>query len=270
MLIGMAQFAVTERKEDNLAQLVQFVRDAGKRSIRLVVAPEASMFRSQDDSLAKVDNAERLDGPFVSELVSETAKAGTAVAFGMFIPSDVDGKVFNALVIVDRGEVKTAYLKLHLYDAFTGRESDRITAGNELPPVVEFDGVKVGFATCYDLRFPELFRKLVDKGATVLSVSAAWVRGPLKEEHWATLLRSRAIENTAYMVASGEAGDRSIGRSVAYDPLGAQMLDLAESERALGVVEIETGRIDEVRRVLPALKHRRLDVGSTPRDPVAD
>src|SRR5699024_6722779 len=96
------------------------------------------------------------------------------------------------------------YDKVHLYDAFKFQESEYLHPGAELPPVIEIDGVKVGFAICYDLRFPELFRTLTDRGAEVICVSAAWIAGNLKETHWLTLLRARAIENTSYVFASDD------------------------------------------------------------------
>ena len=120
------------------------------------------------------------------------------------------------------------------------------------PPVIEIDGLAVGFATCYDLRFPELFRVLQSSGAQVLALASAWVKGPLKEEHWLTLLRARAIENTCYMVAADQSGRAGIGRSAAFDPFGLPLLDLGNADSGYGLVDVSPDRLAEVRKVLPA------------------
>ena len=120
--------------------------------------------------------------------------------------------------------------------------------------------VQVGFATCYDLRFPELFRSLVSRGAQVLALPAAWVSGPMKEEHWFTLLRARAIENTCYVLGADQVGRRIIGRSAAFDPMGLPLLDLGTAQEAVGLVDIDLDRLAEVRELLPSLSHRRFSV----------
>ena len=139
------------------------------------------------------------------------------------------------------GGVIAAYRKIHLYDAFSFVESDSVAPGQAGPPVIEIDGVPVGFATCYDLRFPELFRVLQSGGAQVLALASAWVKGPLKEEHWLTLLRARAIENTCYVVAADQSGRAGIGRSAAFDPFGLPLLDLGNADSGYGLVDVSTG-----------------------------
>jgi deaminated glutathione amidase len=128
-------------------------------------------------------------------------------------------KVYNVLAVFDpNGELATVYRKLHLFDALSVRESDRMLAGQAPPPVVSICGVKVGLAICYDIRFPELVRYLARQGAELLLVPAAWYAGPLKEDHWLTLLRARAIENTCYAAGAVLTGKSFIGRSAAFDP----------------------------------------------------
>ena len=109
------------------------------------------------------------------------------------------------------GELRIAYDKLHLYDAFAEQESTVVRPGNTVPGLVNIDGWRFGVMTCYDLRFPELARTLATAGTDVICVSAAWVRGPLKEHHWATLAFARAIENTCYLMACSELGPTTIG-----------------------------------------------------------
>ena len=129
-------------------------------------------------------------------------------------------------------------------------------AGSALPPLIEVEGMKVGLMTCYDLRFPEMALSLALAGAEILALPAAWVRGPLKEHHWATLLAARALDTTCYMVASGECGNRNIGQSRVVDPLGVTIAAAGECPDLI-FVEISAHRVAQVREQLPVLKNRR-------------
>lgn len=169
---------------------------------------------------------------------------------------DDRGRVCNALVVIRQGEIIARYDKLHLYDAFTVQESLHVTAGDSIPPLVDVGGMKVGLMTCYDIRFPELARRLALDGADLLVLPSAWVRGPLKEMHWQVLVTARALENTCYVVAVGECGPRNIGNSMVVDPLGVVIANAAEGP-ALLLAEIEVERIAEARRALPVLANRR-------------
>ncbi len=150
--------------------------------------------------------AEPLDGPFVAALRAHAA--GMVVLAGTVVPGD--GRAVNTVVAVRDGALVGGYRKVHLYDAFGQRESDRLEPGPpDAPPlVVDVDGLAVGVLTCYDLRFPESARRLVDAGAQVVVVPAAWAAGPLKADHWLTLLRARAIESTAYVLGRADARPR--------------------------------------------------------------
>ncbi|MEK8171118.1 nitrilase-related carbon-nitrogen hydrolase [Streptomyces sp. M19] len=119
------------------------------------------------------------------------------------------------------------YRKIHLYDAFGDRESANVRPADEPPVVIEVAGTRVGLMTCYDVRFPELARLLVDAGAEVLALPAAWVRGPAKERHWELMVAARALENTCWVAASGECGPRNIGNSMVVDPLGTVVARLS-------------------------------------------
>ncbi|HSV48572.1 MAG TPA: nitrilase-related carbon-nitrogen hydrolase, partial [Ramlibacter sp.] len=143
-----------------------------------------------------------------------------------------------------------------LYDAFSMKESTNVVPGDEVPPLVEVAGLKLGLMTCYDLRFPELARRLALDGAQVLVLPAAWVKGPLKEAHWEVLVTARELENTCYVVATGECGERNIGQSMVVDPLGVAVARAAEGP-ALLVADIDPARIVHAREVLPVLANRR-------------
>ncbi|MGB0099403.1 MAG: nitrilase-related carbon-nitrogen hydrolase, partial [Nocardioides sp.] len=147
----------------------------------------------------------------------------------------------------------------HLYDSFGYRESDRLTAGptGSAWPVVDVGGFRIGLMTCYDLRFPEMARALVDAGAEVLVVPAAWVAGPRKVDHWRTLVRARAIENTVFVLAAGQSGPRYSGHSLVVDPLGDVLAEAGENDEVLGA-ELTRERLEESRRTNPSLANRRL------------
>lgn len=262
MRIALAQFCPDPDPEVNAARLLEFAGTAAERGADLLLAPEGSLVDFLTDPSATGRAAQPVDGPFATAVVEASDRYGLTVAAGSFVPAEGD-RVHNSLLVAQSGTLVAEYRKLHLYDAFSYAESDTVAAGQDLPPVIDIGGVPVGFATCYDLRFPELFRALVDGGAQVLAIASAWVRGPLKEEHWLTLLRARAIENTAYVVAADQSGKAGIGRSAAFDPAGLPLLDLGPAETALGTVDIDPLRLQEVRRVNPALTNRRLRADGT-------
>ncbi len=221
----------------------------------LVVLPEA-FARDFGEARSDVSEyAEAPDGPFGAELAAVAAEASTTVVAGMFETSTDPGRPHNTLLV--RGGVNAAYRKIHLYDSFGYRESDRLAAGDLAPTVVELAGFRLGLMTCYDLRFPELARALVDGGAEVLVVPAAWVAGERKLDHWRTLVRARAIENTVYVVAAAQPPPRYTGHSLVVDPLGDVLAEAGENEETLRAT-LTRAALEEARRVNPSLANRRL------------
>ena len=237
--------------------------DAAGARPDLVVLPEGAMhdFGTPDTDLAAV--AEPLDGPYVDALGRAARRLGATVVAGMFERRE-DGLPFNTLVVVDSdASVVAAYRKIHLYDSFGYAESERLSAGEPIPVVVEIAGTATGLMTCYDLRFPEMARKLIDSGAELLLVPAAWVAGPLKEDHWQLLLRARAIENTVHVAAAAQTGRTYIGLSAVVDPLGIVLASAGDEE---GLVEatIDRERMRRARERNPSLANRRLSVPVSP------
>ncbi|MCD4532913.1 carbon-nitrogen hydrolase family protein [Nocardioides sp. cx-169] len=221
----------------------------------LVVLPEAFARDFGEAGSDVAPFAEPVDGPFGRELARVAALRGTTVVAGMFEASDDPARPWNTLLV--RGAAEAAYRKVHLYDSFGYRESDRLLAGPLEPAVVEVGGFVVGLLTCYDLRFPELARALVDRGAEVLVVPAAWVAGPRKADHWRTLARARAIENTVFVAAAGQPGPRYSGHSLVVDPLG-DVLAEAQDGPAVLTATLRREVLDEARRTNPSLANRRL------------
>ena len=264
MRIAVCQFDPGPDPSANAEHLVSVAGRAAGDGAALLLAPEGSIVSFLQDPSAPGRAAQPLDGPFVAALAQASRAHGIAIAAGTFVPDPESDRVHNTLVVLRDGEVAAAYRKIHLYDAFSFVESESVAPGADGPPVLDIDGIPVGFATCYDLRFPELFRVLQTAGAQVLALASAWVRGPLKEEHWLTLLRARAIENTTYMVAADQSGRAGIGRSAAFDPFGLPLLDLGSADRAYGVVDVSPERLREVRDMLPAQQHRRFRIEPVP------
>ena len=199
--------------------------------------------------------AEGTDGPFARAVQNAAETANTTVVAGMFETSNDPARPYNTLVV--RGAATADYRKIHLYDSFGYRESDRLLAGTLTPTVVHLNGWAVGLLTCYDLRFPEHARALVDAGAEVLVIPAAWVAGPRKVEHWRTLVRARAIENTVYVAAVGQPGPRYTGHSLIVDPLGDVLAEAADGPARLDAT-LEREVLEAARRTNPSLTNRRL------------
>ncbi|XBB66816.1 carbon-nitrogen hydrolase family protein [Nocardioides sp. WV_118_6] len=225
----------------------------------LVVFPEA-FARDFGEAGSDVSPfAEPLDGAFAGAVDDAAAAGGTTLVAGMFEQGPDPARPYNTLLV--RGAATASYRKVHLYDSFGYRESDRLTAGPIEPVVVEVGGWKVGLMTCYDLRFPELTRALVDRGAELVVVPAAWVAGPRKVHHWRTLVTARAIENTVYVAAVGQPAPRYCGHSLVVDPFGEVVAEASagdpETPEVLRAVAERTV-LEEARRVNPSLANRRL------------
>lgn len=259
--VALCQLAITD---DPAANLNMIESSLAETDARLAVFPEASLVRFGNDLVAA---AQALDGEFVTGLREAARRHSTAVIAGTFEPAE-SGRVHNTAVVIDAtGDLIAAYRKIHLFDAFAFTESATVAPGSE--PLVVDVGRKVGLVTCYDLRFPELFRTLVDQGAEMFVVIAAWTPGPYKEDHWITLARARAIENTMWTVAVGKApetkpplsgGPTGIGRSLLIDPMGVVRADLGGFP-GTAVEAIDDATTERVREILPALGHRRIGIG---------
>ncbi len=258
--IAVAQFAPTADTAVNLESIEHLVATASARGARLVALPEYSSYFVDpfDGSLA--EHAQSLDGPFVQAITAIAAAHDIVIAAGLVERAGDGERVRNTAVAVDASGLLAYYRKLHLYDAFGQRESDWVEPGDiEDPQTFELGGLRFGLMTCYDLRFPEVGRALVDAGADVFVVPAEWVRGPLKEHHWRTLLHARAIENTVFVAAADHPPPLGVGNSLIVDPQGVELAAVGTSTD-VAVAHLDVGAITRVRRVNPALVLRRFRV----------
>ncbi len=254
MRVSVVQLASSTDSTANRA-LVEARLGALDGSSDLVVLPEATMhdFGATDHDLAAA--AEPLDGPFVGLLAEQAKRLDATVVAGMF--EVADGLPFNTLVaIASDGSLAASYRKIHLYDSFGYRESDRLGAGDIEPAVVDVAGVRTGLMTCYDLRFPEMGRALVDAEAQLFVVPAAWVAGEHKLHHWRTLLAARAIENTVAVVAAAQGGERYTGHSVIVDAWGSIVAEAGDDDGLLEA-DLDPADIARAREVNPSLANRR-------------
>lgn len=269
--IAVAQFAPGDDEQQNLERIERLAGDAANRGALLVVFPEyASYFSRTMAGAQAVEHAQSLHGPFVRALAELASELGIHVVAGMM--ERVTGeqeRVANTLVALDpRGELVATYRKLHLYDAFGARESDWLVPGPlDEPATFPFGGFTVGLQTCYDMRFPEVTRRIVDAGADLVLMPSEWVRGPLKEAHWRTLATARAIENTIYVAAADHAPPVGVGDSLVIDPMGVEVAGLGEQDGEVAVAWISPARVAEVRRINPALALRRLRIAAPPPGP---
>jgi predicted amidohydrolase len=264
MRIALCQIPVSPDPAVNLSRVKSALSEAAAGRADLAVFPEATMVRFGSDLAAA---AEPLDGPFCSELAAACAAAGVAAVAGVFEPA-AGGRVHNTAVAFSAaGSLVASYRKLHLYDALGEKESETVSPG-DVPVVASLAGASVGLQICYDIRFPELTRALAVAGARLVTVSAAWAAGLFKEEHWVTLLRARAIENTVWIAAVDQVPDpdstptrapAGVGRSLLIDPMGVVRCDLGPSAGVV-VAEADLSSVDSVRAVLPSLANRRDDV----------
>ena len=268
--IAVAQFAPGDDKAANLEQIRDLATVAASRGARLVVFPEYSSYFTPEFGEHSVAAAETLDGPFVAGLEAIAKVLNIYLVVGMVELVQDDHRFSNTLVALDpAGGLVAKYRKMHLYDAFGQLESDWVVPGPiEAPETFVVGGLTVGLQTCYDIRFPEVTRRLVDAGADLVLVPSEWVRGPLKEQHWRTLITARAIENTVYIAAADQAPPIGAGNSMVVDPMGVELVTIGESTD-VAVAWISPERVAEVRAVNPALGLRRFTIFPREEGPAA-
>jgi predicted amidohydrolase len=260
--VAVAQVRSSTDKKENLRTALNLIREASDIGAELIAFPEFLMaFSPSSQSAAELEQvAEAVSGGFISSLRDAAKAAGIAVLATIYETSPNAERVFDSALWIDAlGNIASVYRKLHLYDAFGFRESDKFEPGAAIAPPINLEQSRYGIMICYDLRFPELARLLALDGAQVLAAPSGWVQGDLKVEHWQTMIKARAIENGCYVVAPDQVGNIYIGHSMVVDPLGRTVIDLGESE-GLEIVELDLDLVRETREKLPLLKNRRADV----------
>ncbi len=251
----------------NLACADRLTRAAAADGARLIVLPEKWTAMGSDEEQAAA--AETLAGPAI-EWARQTARELSIDLVAGSILERIPGreKLSNTSVHVDpHGELRASYRKLHMFDVEVAgrsyRESDIEEPGDEIVLTQTADGVDLGLSICYDLRFPELYRILAVRGARVIAVPAAFTLATTRD-HWETLVRARAIENQAFVIAANQVGrhpggHHSGGRSMIVDPWGVVLAQAPDQEGHI-VADLDLERQCEIRARLPALANRRGEV----------
>ncbi len=264
MKVAAVQLNATADRAANLAGADRLTRAAAADGARLIVLPEKWTAMGAEDDLRAA--AEPLDGPAIGWARTIARELGIDLIAGSILER-VSGqdKLANTSVHVDpQGECKAVYRKVHMFDVEVGGRSYCESAleqpGEEIVLSSTAEGVGLGMSICYDLRFPELYRILAVRGARLIAVPAAFTL-PTTRDHWETLVRARAIENQAFMIAANQvgthpAGQQSGGRSMIVDPWGVVLAQAPDSEGHI-VAELDLDRQREIRTRLPSLANRR-------------
>jgi deaminated glutathione amidase len=262
--VAAVQLNATADRAANMAVADRLTRAAAADGARLIVLPEKWTAMGAEEDLRAA--AEPLDGPAISWARALARELGVDLVPGSILER-VEGqeKLANTSVHIDpQGELKAVYRKVHMFDVEVGGRSYRESAleepGEEIVLSSTDAGVGLGLSICYDLRFPELYRILAVRGAHVIAVPAAFTLATTRD-HWETLVRARAIENQAFLIAANQvgphpAGQHSGGRSMIVDPWGVVLAQAPDSEAHI-VAELDLDRQREIRASLPSLANRR-------------
>jgi predicted amidohydrolase len=264
--VACVQLNSRDDKAANVRVATTFVKRAAGLGARLVALPETWNFKGGARGIA--ENAEDLEGGSTRIMAELAADLGVYLLAGsIYERTDTPGRFFNTSILFGPcGERLAVYRKIHLFDVTAGgvvyRESDTLIPGHELV-TADIDAVTVGLTTCYDVRFPELYRALALRGARMFVVPSAF-KAFTGAAHWEVLLRARAIENGAFVVAPNQVGaylpgKENFGHSMVVDPWGRVLAELADGI-GVCVADIEPSLVDEVRADIPSLDHRRPDV----------
>jgi predicted amidohydrolase len=274
--VAVAQMNSGADKEANISSALALVDRAAAAGARLVALPEVWAYLGPDEG--NRPSAESIPGPITAHLAQRARRHGMYIHGGSILEAESGnpGMYNTAFVIDPNGELIATYRKLHMFDVDLAgnesyRESATVTPGDEIV-VTEIDGLPVGLATCYDLRFPELFRILALRGAKAIILPAAFTMTTGKD-HWETLIRARAIENQVYMIAPAQwgihpPGSWCYGRSMIVDPWGTVIATAADGV-GVASAEIHPSRVEAVRRQVPSLANRRPDAYRWPEEAAA-
>jgi deaminated glutathione amidase len=265
MKIAMHQMCSGIDSNRNLSQMVDAIKQAAQAGASIYFAPEMALLIDRDRKRATEQIFAEVENPWLAKLSVCAREAGIWVHLGSAAVRLPDAMLANRTLLFDEcGELRARYDKMHLFDVDLAsgeswRESSAYRAGNG-PVLPESPLGPMGLTICYDMRFPDLYSRLAQAGARVFAVPSAFTV-PTGRAHWHTLLRARAIESAAFVIAAAQCGQHEDGRttyghSLVVDPWGEVLLDMGEGE-GLSIVEIDLARVDEVRAQVPVHRNRR-------------
>jgi deaminated glutathione amidase len=267
MKIAVHQMTSGINPAENARKMVAMIRIAAANGAVFCFAPEMSLLLDRDRKRATSSIFSERDNPWLILLAKAAAEAGVWLHLGSLpvLHEDRSGRYANRSLLIDSsGAIRARYDKIHLFDVdlATGeswRESNAYRPGDSAV-LAETPLGKMGLTVCYDMRFPDLYSRLAQAGACIFAVPAAFTV-PTGKAHWHTLLRARAIESAAFVVAAAQSGTHEDGRqtyghSLVIDPWGEVLLDMGEGE-GVGYAEIDLKRVDEIRAQIPVHLNRR-------------
>ena len=260
--IAVVQFKASTNKNENLKKILNYIKNASKRGAELCAFPEFMMFyTTSSQSPAKLASlAETINGSFVKTIANAAKENSIQVVGTFYEKSKKKNRVYDTSFLISKsGKIISKYRKIHLYDALGFKESNKMTPGSKINSPTKTSVGQLGMLICYDLRFPEMSRTLAAAGSEILVAPSAWVKGKMKEEHWITINKTRAIENGCFIVAPDQVGNIYCGRSVVVDPYGKILLDM-KKRQGVGIVNISLDKVKQTRKILPLLKNRRTDL----------
>ena len=270
MKVGLIQTRTPASQEAALAHVLPLVREAAARGAELIATPEGSnlLQKNREKLFATLRSTD--EDPFVRGMRDLAGELGVWILIGSALVRREDGKCANRALLIDpAGEITASYDKLHMFDVDlptgeTARESESYEPGDRAV-VADIPGARLGLTICYDLRFPALYRALALAGAEIMTIPAAFTR-PTGEAHWEVLMRARAIETGAFVIAPAQGGFHedgrgTWGRSLAVGPWGEVLGKLDHDEPGVLVVEIDPAAAGKARRAIPALANARAFAG---------
>ncbi|NRB09356.1 MAG: carbon-nitrogen hydrolase family protein [Richelia sp.] len=264
-LAAAIQMTSVPNLEKNLAQAEELIDLAVRQGSELVGLPENFPFLGEEvEKLAQAKTIAQESQNFLQKMAQRYQI--TILGGGFPVPAQQNNKVYNTALLIDsNGQVINQYRKVHLFDVNlpdgnTYQESSTVMAGEEIPPVYSYPDLgRIGISVCYDVRFPEFYRQMSEKGLDVIFVPAAFTAFTGKD-HWQVLLQARAIENTSYVIAPAQTGThyarrQTHGHAMIIDPWGVILADAGEKP-GIAIAEINSSRLEQVRRQMPSLQHR--------------
>ena len=262
MKVAIIQFRASTNKEINLKKIITYISKASSKNATLCAFPEFMMFYTNSLQTPKqlANLAETINGNFINTIAAAAKQNKIQVVGSFYEKSEKQNRVYDTAFVINKsGKVISTYRKIHLYDALGFKESDKMISGSKITKPVKTSIGKIGMMICYDLRFPEMSRSLAVAGSEVLIAPSAWVKGDMKEEHWITINKTRAIENGCYVISPDQVGNIYCGRSLVVDPYGKILLDM-KKKQGINFVDIDLNNVKQTRKILPLLKNRRTDI----------
>lgn len=263
MRIALIQLSAGPNKEENLEKAVSFVKSAAQKGAKFILLPEIFIFRGEL-SENKKNVVEKIPGPTTKKLAQLAKMYGVYILAGSIFEQATSKKAYNTSVLISpSGKILSQYRKINLFNACIGKnvicEADHFMSGQKSAST-RVEGFQVGLSICFDLRFPELYRAYFKKGVQIITVPSAFTQ-KTGEAHWEILLRARAIENQAFVLAPNQVGEdhrgvKTYGNSMVVDPWGRILARGSGDREEIIFADISLDHIHDVQKILPLTRRR--------------